>query len=82
MTLHKEWHGFTMYPDWEKMSSEAQRLDTSQAIRFKPNTSSELLRYSEEEVARRGVLKMEADFVFPGDEFVAMQLNPRGHVTL
>ena len=82
MTLYKEWHNFTIYGDFERVSSEAERLDTSQAIRFKPNITSELLRYSEEEVEQRGVLKMEADFVGPGDEFVAMQINPRGHVTL
>lgn len=82
MTLYKEWHDFTMYPDWEKVSSEAQRLDTSQAIRFKPNTPSELLRYNEEEVERRGILNLEEDFAYSGDKFVAMQINPRGHVTL
>lgn len=82
MTLYKKWHNFILHVDPERVSTEAQRLDTSQAIRFKPNIPSELLRYSEEEVARRGVLKMEMDFVEPGDEFVAMQINPRGHVTI
>ncbi len=82
MTLYKEWHNFTIYPDFERVSSEAQRLDTSQAIRFKPNTPSELLRYSEEEVARRGALNMEEDFVGPGDEFVAMEINLTGHVSI
>jgi len=82
MTLYREWHNFTIYPDFERVSSEVQRLDTSQAIRFKPNTPSELLRYSEEEVARRGVLEIKEDFVEPGDKFVAMQVLPRGHVTI
>lgn len=71
-----------MYPDWEKVSNLAQRLDTSQAIRFKQNTPSELLRYSEEEVARRGILNLEEDFAYSADKFVAMQFNPGGHVTL
>ena len=82
MTLYKEWRDFTIYPDLEKVVSEAQRLDTSQAIRFKPNTPSELLRYSEEEVAQRGVLRIEEDFVEQGDKFVAMQIFPRGYVTI
>ncbi len=82
MALYREWRNFVIHCDTEKVSSEAQRLDTSNAIRFKTHFAAELLLYSREEVEQRGVIQVEEDFAFSGDKFVAMQINPRGHVTI
>ncbi len=82
MTLYREWHDFVLYCDTEKVSSEAQRLYTSDAIRFKTHFAAELLLYSRKELERRGTLCVEEDFAYSGDKFVAMQINPRGRVTI
>jgi len=82
MTLYKKWHNFILHVDPERVSTEVQRLDTSKSIRFKTRTTAEMLLYSDEEVAQRGVVKREADFVEPGDKFEAMDINPKGHVTI
>ncbi len=82
MTLYKNWHNFILYANTDRVNTEGQRLNTSRAIRFKPHNASELLLYSDEEMAQRGVLQIKEDFVEYDDEFEAIQINPTGHVTI
>ncbi len=82
MTIFREWHDLRQYRDSEKITTEAQRLDVSQAIRSKANTTRETKKYSQEQVEQYGVVKLIEDFVYSDDEFEAMEVNAMGHVTI
>ncbi len=82
MTLYREWHDLLHYRDSEKITTEAQRLDISQAIRFETNSAREYLQYAEGEIEHRGVVVPETNFVASDDEFEAMEINAIGHVTI
>lgn len=82
MTLYREWRDLRHFRDPDRITTEAQRLDISQAIRFRTNSPSELKQIPHEQVEQYGVVRLKEDFVYSDDEFEAMEVNAIGHVTI